>query len=139
MLSTKNSPAGHPVRSHLAGDLRLRHPDRRENHRRDSRHHAVSIPTCLRSPQRHAPIPVWSGNRQRHRLSRIGNHQLNAALHHIAITQAHYHPDAREFLQRRRADGDSKTQSIRALKRRLSDTVYRALLTDANQAAPRAA
>jgi transposase len=39
-----------------------------------------------------APVPVWSGNRHRHRLSRIGNRQLNAALHRIALTQAHYHP-----------------------------------------------
>jgi transposase len=77
-----------------------------------------------------APVPVWSGNRHRHRLSRIGNRQLNAALHRIAITQAHYHTDAREFLQRRRATGDTKTESIRALKRRLSDVVYRALLAD---------
>lgn len=81
-----------------------------------------------------APVPVWSGNRHRHRLSRIGNRQLNTALHRIAITQAHYHPDARAFLQRRRAAGDTKTESIRALKRRLSDTVYRALPADANQA-----
>lgn len=81
-----------------------------------------------------APVPVWSGNRQRHRLSRIGNRQLNSALHRIAITQAHYHADAREFLQRRRAGGDTKAESVRALKRHLSDAVYRALLADANQA-----
>ena len=34
-----------------------------------------------------APLPVWSGNRQRHRLARTGNRQLNCALHRIAITQ----------------------------------------------------
>jgi transposase len=83
-----------------------------------------------------APVPVWSGNRERHRLSRIGNRQLNAALHRIAITQAHHHPPAREFLQRRRANHDTKAESIRALKRRLSDVVYRALLADAAQTAP---
>jgi transposase len=81
-----------------------------------------------------APIPVWSSNRERHRLSRIGNRQLNTALHRIAITQAHYHPPAREFLQRRRAVGDTKTESIRALKRRLSDAAYRALLADVDHA-----
>ncbi|PSK68010.1 hypothetical protein B0E53_00085 [Micromonospora sp. MH33] len=78
-----------------------------------------------------APLPVWSANRERRRLSRTGNRQLNAAIHRIAITQAHYHPDARDYLQRRRTNGDSTTESIRALKRRLSDIVYRALLTDA--------
>jgi len=35
-----------------------------------------------------APVLVSSGNRKRHRLSRIGNRQLNTALHCIAITQA---------------------------------------------------
>lgn len=35
-----------------------------------------------------APLPVWSSNRARHRLSRSGNRQLNAALHRIAMTQA---------------------------------------------------
>ena len=34
-----------------------------------------------------APMPVWSGNAERHRLSRAGNRQLNVALHRIAITQ----------------------------------------------------
>ena len=86
-----------------------------------------------------APVPVWSGNRERHRLSRTGNRQLNTALHRIAITQARYHPPAREFLQRRRAGGDTKAESIRALKRRLSDVVYQALLADAARSAPLAA
>ncbi len=74
---------------------------------------------------------MWSGNRQRHRLSRTGNRQLNAALHRIAITQVHYYPEAQAFLERRRAGGDTKAESIRVLKRRLSDIVYRALLADA--------
>ena len=78
-----------------------------------------------------APLPVWSSNRPRHRLSRTGNRQLNAAMHRIAITQARYHPDARQYLQDRRANGDTKAESLRALKRRLSDVVYRALLADA--------
>jgi transposase len=76
--------------------------------------------------------PVWTDNRERHRLSRAGNRQLNTALPRIAITQAHYHPGARQFLTRRRATGDTKAESLRALKRRLSDVVYRALLQDLN-------
>jgi transposase len=36
-----------------------------------------------------APLPVWSSNRARHRLSRAGNRQLNAAIHRIALTQVH--------------------------------------------------
>jgi|Tabmets5t2r1_1033131.scaffolds.fasta_scaffold05206_2 AcrR family transcriptional regulator len=42
-----------------------------------------------------APLPVWSSNRASHRLSRTGNRQRNAALHRIAMTQAHWHPEAR--------------------------------------------
>lgn len=78
-----------------------------------------------------APLPVWSSNRQRHRLSRTGNRQLNAALHRIALTQARIHPDARAMLARRRAQGDGGLEAIRVLKRRLSDVVYRALKADA--------
>ena len=77
-----------------------------------------------------APLPVWTGNRERHRLSRVGNRQLNVSLHRIAITQAHYHQPARDLLERRRATGDTKAESIRALKRRLSDVVYQALRAD---------
>lgn len=35
-----------------------------------------------------APTPVWSGNTERHRLSRAGNRQFNAAIHRVALTQA---------------------------------------------------
>jgi transposase len=86
-----------------------------------------------------APLPVWSANRERHRLSRTGNRQLNAAIHRIAITQARCHDDARTYLNRRiTQDHKTKTEALRALKRRLSDVVHRALLTDAepNTTAP---
>jgi transposase len=51
-----------------------------------------------------APLPVWSSNRERHRLSRTGNRQLNAAIHRIAVTQMRCHPDARAYLERRLAN-----------------------------------
>ena len=82
-----------------------------------------------------APLPVWSGNRERHRLSRTGNRQLNAAVHRIAITQMRCHPDARAYLERRVANHNTKTEALRALKRRLSDVVYRSLLADAQTTA----
>ena len=78
-----------------------------------------------------APIPVWSSNRERFRLNRGGNRQTNAALYRIAITQIRYNPDAKAFIQRRMAAGNTKKEAIRALKRRLSDVVYRTMLTDA--------
>jgi transposase len=79
-----------------------------------------------------APLPVWSGNRERHRLSRTGNRQLNCALHRIAVTQGRCHADAIAYLARREAAGNTPTEALRALKRRLSDIVYRCLLADAN-------
>lgn len=80
-----------------------------------------------------APLPVWSSNRARHRLSRTGNRQLNAALHRIAMTQARCHPGARDLIARRKAGGDGGMEALRILKRRLSDVVYQALRADAIQ------
>ena len=45
-----------------------------------------------------APLPVWSSNRARHRLSRTGNRQLNAALHRMALTQMRVHPPAKAMI-----------------------------------------
>jgi len=77
-----------------------------------------------------APQPAWSGQSDRHRLSRGGNRQLNAALHRVTITQGRYHPDAVAYLARRRTGGDTKAEARRALKRRLSDVIYRCLVAD---------
>jgi transposase len=79
-----------------------------------------------------APLPVWSANHIRHRLSRTGNRQLNAALHRIAVTQMRILEQAQDYIKRRIAMGNTKTEAIRALKRRLSDVVYRTLLADAH-------
>ena len=80
-----------------------------------------------------APIPVWSGDQTRHRLNRGGNRQLNAALHRIAITQMQRPGPARDYIERRRAGGDTKTEAIRALRRKISDEVYRRMLADERQ------
>jgi transposase len=63
-----------------------------------------------------APLPVWSSNRPRHRLSRTGNRHLNAALHRIAMTQTRCHPPARELIARRKASGDGGLEAPRILK-----------------------
>jgi transposase len=79
-----------------------------------------------------APIPVWSGNSDRHRLNRGGNRQVNAALHRIAVTQLRAHPPAITYLEHRRSHpcNNTKTEAIRALRRRLSDEVYGRLCAD---------
>ncbi len=79
-----------------------------------------------------APVPVWSGNVTRHRLSRGGNRQLNVALHRIAITQMRIDERGRAYVEHRRAAGDTKTEAIRALRRRISDEVFRRLSADEN-------
>jgi hypothetical protein len=60
---------------------------------------------------------VWSGNRTRHRLARTGNRQLNCAIHRIAVTQGRCHPDARAFIARRIARGNTPSEARRALKK----------------------
>jgi transposase len=82
-----------------------------------------------------APVPVWSGNQERHRLSRGGNRQLNLALHRIAITQMRIDERGRAYIERRREAGDTKSEAIRALRRRISDEVYRRLSADETQRA----
>ena len=74
-----------------------------------------------------APLQASSGKSQRHRLDRGGNRQLNAALYRIAITQSRYHPAARAYLERKQAEGKSKREAIRCLKRLLARTVFNTL------------
>ena len=80
-----------------------------------------------------APIPVWSGNAQRHRLNRGGNRQLNAVLHRIALTQMRLGGRGHDYIQHRRACGDTKREAVRALRRRISDEVYRRMWQDATR------
>ena len=74
-----------------------------------------------------APLQASSGNRNRHRLNRSGNRQLNCALHRIAATQGRHHPPARAYLARKEAEGKSRKEALRCLKRHLARTVYRTL------------
>jgi transposase len=74
-----------------------------------------------------APIPASSGKRDRHRLDRGGNRQLNCALHRIAVTQGRVHPPARDYLARKQAEGKSRMEALRCLKRHLARAVWQAL------------
>jgi transposase len=75
-----------------------------------------------------APIPASSGARTRYRLDRGGNRQLNCALHRIAVTQGRVHGPAREFLARKQAEGKSRMEALRCLKRHLARRVWRLLI-----------
>jgi transposase len=74
-----------------------------------------------------APIPASSGRRDRHRLHRGGNRQLNRALHIIAITRGRLDPETRAYLQRKEAEGKSRMEAMRCLKRHLARRYYRLL------------
>jgi transposase len=76
-----------------------------------------------------APLPASSGARQRHRLNRSGNRQLNCALHRIAVTQGRVHPPAQAYLARKQGEGHSRKEALRCLKRHLARVVYRTLRT----------
>jgi transposase len=80
-----------------------------------------------------APIPASSGRSTRYRLNRGNNLRLNHAIHVIALTQARNDPRAQAFLASRRAEGKTSREAMRALKRRLSDVVYRQLTADAQR------
>ena len=81
-----------------------------------------------------APVEVSSGQRKLYRLSRRGNRRLNHAIHMAAVTQvSHPHSPGREYYDRKIAEGKTGKEALRSLKRRISDVIYAALVTDARQ------
>jgi transposase len=82
-----------------------------------------------------APLPASSGKVSRHRLNRYGNRRLNSAIHQIALTQARHLPEARAYLDRKKAEGKSPKEALRCLKRLVVRRVYRLLLEDAARSA----
>jgi len=69
----------------------------------------------------------------RHRLNPRGNRRLNHALHVAAITQVSHDTPGRAYFDRKLAEGKSRKEALRALKRRISDAVYRQLLIDSRR------
>jgi transposase len=74
-----------------------------------------------------APIPISSGKTNRHRLDRGGNRQINAAIHRVAVTRARCHPETRDYIARKTAQGKTHREAIRCLKRHLARHVWRLL------------
>ena len=84
-----------------------------------------------------APAGVSSGQRKIYRLSLRGNRRLNHAVHMAAITQIrHKHSDGRAYYQRKLAEGKTRKEALRCLKRRISDAIYARLRADARKAGP---
>jgi len=78
-----------------------------------------------------APIDASSGDNVRHRLSRGGNRQINRVLHIMATVQLRNPTEGRGYFDRSKARGKTSNESMRLLKRRLSDIVYRTMVNDA--------
>ncbi len=80
-----------------------------------------------------APIDVSSGDNNRHRLSRSGDRKLNSIIHTIAIRQAH-HPDAPgyNYYRRKLAEGKTRREAQRCLKRQITKHIWRTMHHDNN-------
>jgi len=78
-----------------------------------------------------APLDASSGEQIRHRLSRAGNRRMNHVLHMAAIVQLRHDTQGRAYFRRKVAAGKTRMEALRALKRRLSDVLYRRLVADA--------
>jgi transposase len=82
-----------------------------------------------------APIEASSGEVVRHRLSLAGNRRLNQVMHMIAVCQARSDPTRGGAYHRKKlAEGKSRREAMRCLKRRISDAVFKALIADSQLA-----
>jgi transposase len=77
-----------------------------------------------------SPIPVASGKSNRFRLNRGGDRHANHALHMIALSRMRYCPKTRAYLNRRTAEGKTKREIIRCLKRYIAREIYSSLTAD---------
>lgn len=73
------------------------------------------------------PIPASSGNTTRHRLNRGGDRQLNRAINTIVLTRMRMDPATRAYVERRTAQGRTKREITRCLKRYVTRQIHRTL------------
>jgi transposase len=79
------------------------------------------------------PVPASSGNTVRHRLNRGGDRTLNKALHLVAVTRMAFDPETIEYVAKRQADGRTKKEIRRCVKRYLARRIYRTLNANSPQ------
>jgi transposase len=73
------------------------------------------------------PIPASSGNTVRHRLNRGGDRTLNKALHRVAVSRMAFDPQTTAYVEKRQAEGRTKREIRRCIKRYLARRIYRTL------------
>ena len=89
-----------------------------------SRHHFASYNGT-------APADAGSGGVPVHRVNLKGNRKINHAIHMVAITQVRNDTPGRAYYLRKQAEGKTRKEALRALKRKISDAIYRQLVEDA--------
>jgi transposase len=88
-----------------------------------SRHHFASYNGT-------APADAGSGGVHVHRVNVKGNRKINHAIHMVAITQVRNDTPGRAYYLRKQAEGKTRKEALRALKRKISDAIYRQLVED---------
>jgi transposase len=83
-----------------------------------------------------APIPASSGKTTRHRLNRGGHRHANAALHRIIVVRMRFHQPTIDYVTRRSAEGKTKAEIMRCLKRFLAREIYNTIIADHRPASP---
>ncbi len=83
------------------------------------------------------PIPASSGKTNRHRLNRAGDRDANRTLYMITISRLRYCPDTRAYIERRQADGLSKPEAIRCVKRYIARQTFHTIRADLASIRPR--
>jgi transposase len=76
------------------------------------------------------PIPASSGKTSRHRLNPAGDRDANRALYMIILSRLRYCAATKAYAQRRQAEGLSKRETIRCLKRYVAREIYHAVRAD---------
>jgi transposase len=74
-----------------------------------------------------SPVDASSGKQIRHRLNRGGDRQANAALYRIVMVRLRWHEPTRQYTARRTAEGKTKKEVIRCLKRFVAREIYNVL------------
>lgn len=86
--------------------------------------HEASFPALCGT----SPVEASSGKTSRRRLNRGGNRHANSALYMIVVTRLRWCPRTRAYVQRRTAEGRSKREIIRCLKRYVAREVYQIMI-----------
>ena len=72
-----------------------------------------------------SPLEASSSGLTRHRLNRGGNRKLNSVIYRIALTQAHFQPNAKTYIERRVSEGKTRREAHRCLRRYIARAIWR--------------